>query len=199
MRRDWRELRAEFHDVRCALRIRVASFRDETFLSGCLGEDALHAAKRGVPEAAQTRESRDHASGRALAERLDVNVALAAMDACGAADEFFGGHGRVGGIQRVAFGDQAAGGASAFDAQHAVDGKFLLSFEEDHVAGPQQFEIPAADENLIAAAHPREHVAIQDAHRRRTLRADLRANRIGVNLRASGRAVLRRDSSWRNG
>ena len=59
MGRNWRDLRAEFHDVRRAQRIDGTAFRDETFLGAVLGEEAADASKWCVPETAEAREARD--------------------------------------------------------------------------------------------------------------------------------------------
>src|ERR1700761_7899303 len=153
-----------------------------------------------MQKAAEARESCDHAGGGALAERLNVNVALATMDTRGAANEFFRSYRRVSGIQRVAFGDQAARGATSLCAQHAMHEKVLVALEENHVACAKQIEIPTPNEYLVAAAHPREHIAIQDADGCRALRANLRANGVRVDLRSGRRRRRsRRDSGWRNG
>ncbi|MGA8038343.1 MAG: hypothetical protein WB985_20480 [Candidatus Acidiferrales bacterium] len=106
------------------------------------------------------------------------------MNTSRAAYEFRSRYGSIRIVERVALRDYGIRRPAApFNAaQDSVNEEVLVAFEENYISRAQHFEIPAAHEHLIARAKPRMHVAIQDAHARRTLRANLGADCVGMDL-----------------
>ncbi len=114
------------------------------------------------------------------------------MNPARAAHEFRRRYRSIRGVQRIAFCDHGARcSAATFNAaQHPVNEEIFIALEKNHISGAQHLKIPAPHEYVIARTKPWIHVAIQQPHARRSLRANLGADRVGVDLRTRLRSLV---------
>src|SRR3984957_17318899 len=117
-------------------------------------------------------------------------MAFSAVDADGPAQELFGGHRRVGPVERIAFHHQQADiSAQTWPCNapnHSMDEQPVGALIQNSVARVDLEKVETADEGLITRTNPRKNAGGHDANVGETAAATLGGN--GWLRRRSGRA-----------